>query len=203
MSYSPLRFSQYARDLARAIDAMRIRITEPTFFLGQDRKEGDILDQVEVGPFRTKVIPGGLARIPQFVEMPEEIKRTIAVAAADVGKVEDILPPMPAQQANALTPAPGSFGEATAAVLKPAAAAAPISRTAALLSGLAARRRKLEETIANEADAYAKHLDEVEGHVPAVFSKAKTSLDDRQASLGEIDASLKEFAGANRDPLQG
>ena len=69
---------------------MKIRITEPVFFLGSPRQPDDILDNVTVGPYRTQVIPGGLSRTAQFVEMPEEIKQVLQVAAADVGNMSDV-----------------------------------------------------------------------------------------------------------------
>jgi hypothetical protein len=174
---------------------MKITITEPTFFLGENRKPGDVID-VEVGPFRTQVIPGGLTRIKQFVEMPEEIKQVLQDAVG--GAVVAAAPP----EEIAPAPAAGTFAEATAAVLKPVVPPAPVSRTAAMLSALAGRRRKLEEAISTEAIAYAKELSEAEAAIPAAFTQAKESLADRRASLGEIVDSAKELAGSNGgDPL--
>lgn len=51
---------------------MRFRITEPTFWRGQERKVGDELEDV-AGPFRTQLGAGGLQKINQFVELPEQI----------------------------------------------------------------------------------------------------------------------------------
>jgi hypothetical protein len=173
---------------------MKIRITEPVFFLGSQRKPDDVLDNVQVGPFRTNVIPGGLQRIPQYVEMPEEIKEVIQKAVAQA----EILPAtIPANK-----PVPGSFGEATAAVLRPQTAPMPISRTAGILAGLASRRRKLEEMIVHQAIAYADKLTVIENHAPQIFDKANTSLDDRQTHLSDLADSLKDFATSNGgDPL--
>jgi len=195
------RLEKLHRELSRF---MKIRIIEPTFFLGQERKVGDILDHVETGPFRNQVIPGGLTLIPQFVEMPDEIKQIIQGAVAEISPTQVPAAPSPViTEVAAAAPARGSFGEATAVILKPAApAATPVSRTAATLSALAGRRRKLEEQIGVEATDYAKLLDEVETAVPQTFTKAKESLADRKASLGEISDSLKDLAGSNGgDPL--
>ena len=183
---------------------MRFRITEPTFFLHQDRTIGEIME-APVGPYRMVATGGGLQRIAQFVEMPDEIKEIIQVAAADVGNVASILPiPPPSPVEQPAKPANGSFAEATAAVLKPAAAApSPVNKTAGILSALALRRRKLEESIVNDATDYGKELSALETDAPAVFVKAKESLADRRASLGEFSESLKDFAGANdTDPLR-
>ncbi len=200
----PIPVAVRLQALHRELNAqMKIRITEPVFFLGESRKIGDILE-APIGPYRTQIIPGGLSRIAQFVEMPEEIKQVIQEAAA-----QQTAPALQTSTVAAGGPSassalpPASFAEATAAIIKPAAPASkPISKTAAMLSALAARRRKLEATIANEATAYAARLTEIETIVPAVFGKAKASLDDRQASLGEIDASLVELSNAGgSDPL--
>jgi hypothetical protein len=55
-------------------EIMKFRITEDTFFQGQNRKVGDILD-FPVGPYRNEVQgPNGLQRIPQFVEVAESVQ---------------------------------------------------------------------------------------------------------------------------------
>lgn len=192
-----LRLTQLHRELNAQMD---IKITEPVFFLGSDRRPGDVLHNVESGPFRTQVIPGGLQRIPQFVEMAEEIQQQAAAAPA-VSPTSATLPkPEPVA---AVKPAPGSFAEANAAVLKPAPAK-PINRTAALLSGLASRRRKLEQSIVDQAEDYASQLSAIEQEVPQVFAKASASLEDRKANLDELSDSLKDLAGSNGgDPLSG
>lgn len=202
----PIPIALRLQALHRELNAqMKIRITEPTFFLGQNRKVDEVLTDVEVGPVRTEVIPGGLKRIPQFVEMPEEIKDITKVAAADVGNVASILPvpqPSPVEEpAKTATPASGSFAEATASVLKsPAAPPAPVNKTAAMLSALASRRRNLEKSIVDQANSYGEKLKALETKAPDVFKKADASLEDRDASLGELSDSLRDFAGAN-DPL--
>lgn len=181
------RLTLLLREINRA---MRIKITEPVFFFGEMRRVGEEMD-VQVGPYRLEPVKGGLTRIPQFVEMPEEIKQVIQEAAAAPIAAQPMPPPV------------GSFAEATKAVLKPAPLPKPVSLTASLLTSLAGRRRKLEESIVTEAQAYAKELIEIETSVPSTFAKAKSSLSDRKASLSEIDTSLMDFAGANDiDPLQ-
>lgn len=166
---------------------MKIRITEPVFFLGLDRKAGDILD-CEVGPYRSKIIPGGLARIPQFVQMPEEIKQTIEQAA-----VAHVTPPPPK----------ASFAEATAAVLKPPAPPAKPAGVslAGQIAALTTRRRKLNRTIEVELAAYTEKLVEVETRLPEVMAKANARVEDEATSLGDLDTSLTDFVGANADPL--
>jgi hypothetical protein len=198
---------QTRRLLALERELMRIRITEPTFFLGKDRHVDEILEDVRTGPHRSEMVPGGLKLIPQFVEMPEEIKQIIHDAANEtaspaIAAMPDIAPVQaPALPTN--SHAPGTFAEATAAVLKPAPKPiASINPTAALLSGLAKRRRKIEESIVSEAEAYGKALGDLETIVPTVFTQAKESLADRHASLTELSDSLKDFAGSNTDPLQ-
>lgn len=52
---------------------MKIQITEPVFFLGQDRQPGDVLE-AEVGPYRYEPGAGGLKRTAQFVRLPEPVK---------------------------------------------------------------------------------------------------------------------------------
>ena len=189
----PLATAIQLRLLHRELNAqMRFRITEPTFFLHKAREIGEIME-APVGPYRNIATGGGLQRIPQFVQMPDEIKDVI---------VNAVKADPPVEKQTVTSAEVGTFADATASVLKPAASPKPVSRTASVLTALAGRRRKLEETIITEATAYAKKLGEVEAGVPSTFAKASASLDDRQASLGEIDASLVDFAGANDiDPL--
>jgi hypothetical protein len=92
----PLPVALRLQALHRQLNAqMKIKITEPVFFLHEDRKPGDVLDNVKTGPFRSRIIPGGLELTPQFVEMAEEIKATIAdaVAHTEVGDISTVLAP--------------------------------------------------------------------------------------------------------------
>ena len=78
----PLATAIRLRLLHRELNAqMRFRITEPTFFLHKAREIGEIME-APVGPYRNVATGGGLQRIPQFVEMPDEIKMIIENAAA-------------------------------------------------------------------------------------------------------------------------
>lgn len=209
----PLRTALRLTALHRELNAqMDIRITEPVFFLGSQRRVGEVIRDVDDGPYRTQLSqtvspqnPGGLTRIPQFVEMPEEIKTIIQDAAGAVqGAPVVAAPAVTASPPPAPTPAPGTFGEALRSIQNPAPKpVAPVNPTASLLSGLASRRRKLEQSIVSEAQAYAKELTAIESEIPQVFARASTSLSDRRASLGELDESLKDFAGSNSDPLSG
>jgi hypothetical protein len=196
-----LRLTQLHRELNAQMD---IKITEPVFFLGSDRKPGDVLRNVQVGPFRTQVIPGGLQRIPQFVEMAEQIVQAAqnAQPAPQTQPTAAVLPkPELAPQAEAAVVAPA---KPIATALKSSSAPTPINRTTALLSGLASRRRKLEESIVDQANSYSEQLTAIEQAAPKVFAKATASLEDRQASLDELSDSLKDLAGANGgDPLGG
>lgn len=54
-------------------EAMKFRITEPTFFQGSDRRVGDILD-FPTGPVTYKrALNGKMEPVPQYVELPHEI----------------------------------------------------------------------------------------------------------------------------------
>jgi hypothetical protein len=94
----PRRIAKYPISSALALAAlhrelnaqMKIQITEPVFFLHQDRKPGDVLDKLDAGPHRTRVIPGGLELIPQFVEMPDEIKNVIQNAVVEALPRSDV-----------------------------------------------------------------------------------------------------------------
>lgn len=59
---------------------MRFRITEPTFFLHQQRIIGEIME-AEVGPYRYEAGAGGLKRIPQFAEVTEKMSKLSELAA--------------------------------------------------------------------------------------------------------------------------
>lgn len=165
---------------------MKIRITEDTFFYGQERRAGDVMNAPD-GPYKNTVVGGkGLVRVPQFVELPEQIM------------TETQPTPEPA------VPPPASFGEATAAVLKPVPKPATQAKTnASLLSQLATRRNKLHDTIKTNIDDYAKRLTDMETQAPAVFVKANALLDDEHAGFRALEDSLQEFAGANGAPLAG
>ncbi len=197
---------------------MRIRITEPTFFLGQERKAGDVLENVQVGPFRTHVVQGGLARIPQFVEMAEEIKQApeqVVVTAAEVGSVaavvvtSEMVPEvkpiavLDKPEVVPVKPAAGTFGEALASIQKPVSPPLrPESATVGMLAALTARRRALHKTTQEKIVAFTQRLADQEVSVPKVFAKANARLDDEIAASDDFDSSLKDFAGANGDPLE-
>lgn len=177
-----------------SVGIMNIRITEPVFFFGKLRQPGDILENVSDGPYRTQVIAGGLSRTPQFVEMAEEIKNAAEVVPPSSAAV-------PAQAKVASEPLPPAPVVPPPVVLTPVTkVTTPVSRTGAMLTALAMRRMRLEQTIQSQAQAYAAKLTELEQAVPATFTKGLESLDDRLANLNDLDASLKDLAGSN-DPL--
>ena len=157
---------------------MKFRITEDTFFDGQLRKVGDVME-FPVGPYRNVVEGGiGLQRIPQFEEL------------AVMTETAPTVPP------------PATFADATATVIRPTKPAATQAKsTAALLSQLAVRRSKLHDTIKGEVDAYGKRLADMETKAPDVFARANTILDDESAGFKDLEDSLQEFAGANGAPL--
>lgn len=189
MKYSRLRFSQYARDLSEAVEAMRFRITEPTFFLHSERKVGDILE-APVGPYRNVATGGGLQRIPQFVEMPEEIKRTISDAAA--GNLGDLSQQTGAAQ-NSLTP---PMLAAVAKVAKP-------NPLAARVRALTARRAKFSDFAAGLLDTGEKHMSELETNGPDILKRGVDSTKDEIDAIVDLDDAMKQFAAANGgDPLE-
>ena len=173
-----VKYDRVTRRLTNLYDEiMKFRITEDTFFDGQHRKVGDILD-FPVGPYRNVLEGGnGLQRIPQFEEL---------------ATVTETIPP------------PASFGEALASIPKAATPAATQAKSAAsLLSQLAVRRNKLHDTIKGNIDAYGKRLADMETKAPDVFAKANTILDDESTGFKDLEDSLQEFAGANGAPLGG
>lgn len=58
---------------------MRFRITQPVFFLHQDRIVGEIME-AEVGPYRNEAGAGGLKRIPLFVEVSVKMSKLSELA---------------------------------------------------------------------------------------------------------------------------
>jgi hypothetical protein len=192
-AYDIILRSRYERNTRRLealyheLEPMRFRITEPVFFWGKQRQVGEVMD-APAGPYRNTVVGGqGLVRVPQFEEIPV---------------TEETAAPAPIVQ-TPTPPPPASFAEATAAVIKPVAKpSAPVNKTIVLLSNLTTRRLKLEEMIVTEATDYSQELAAMETSAPKIFTKAKTSLADRQAALNDLSDSLKDFASANGgDPL--
>lgn len=100
-------------------EAMKFTITEPTFFQGSDRRVGDILD-FPTGPVTYKrALNGKMEPVPQYVELPEEIKTPVTEPTAQPAPVSTPLPPVtltpktePKPMAN-----PGSFAASLKAML--------------------------------------------------------------------------------------
>lgn len=104
MRFDPLRFRRYARDLEKKVydlsDAtMKFKITEPVFFLHEERAPGDILEH-PVGPFRHEPGAGGLKSTPQFLELTELTDRVIAERVIMQMRQEGTLPPASKQPKN-------------------------------------------------------------------------------------------------------
>ena len=160
-------------------ETMKFKFTEPMFFQGKLRQEGEVMD-APIGPYRVD-IHGGVVKQYETIEEP--------VAMTDAPDVN---------------PTAGTFAQATAAVLNPNPAPVPPTQTkstASLISGLAARRNKLVDRVRSDAQAYAQRITVMETQAPAVFVKANATLDDETASFKELEDSLSELAGANGSPL--
>jgi hypothetical protein len=67
------RVTRRLTNLYRELEPMKFRITEPTFFLHQNRIVGEVMEAPD-GPYRTEATGGGLKRIPQFQQITEETK---------------------------------------------------------------------------------------------------------------------------------
>jgi hypothetical protein len=213
MRFSAFRFGQASADLSRALldlsnevkagSTMRIRITEPVFFQGRDRKEGDVLEHIEVGPFRTQVIPGGLQRIPQFVEMPEEIKQVLQAAAQPAVEVPVpavvVPPPLPPPLPQAAPPAPPPPPPAPVPAASRPAKPNPL---AARVRALTARRAKFQDFAASLLDTGEHHMTEIENKAPEILTKAVNNAKDEIDAIVDLDDAMKQFAAGNGgDPL--
>lgn len=170
----------------------QIRITEPVYFLGEQRKAGDVL-HAEVGPYRTEIIPGGLKRIPQFVEMPEDIKQTIQQAAPliDTGTAANALNPPPLPTA---TPAV----ILSAAPVKTAPKANPL---AARIRGLTERRAKFGDYAASLLDKGESAMGDIETNGPEILERSVQASQDELTAIEDLGNSLKEMDRANGGPL--
>lgn len=178
--YSPRRFSRYARELEAAINAMRFRITEPTFFLHKDREVGEVME-AKVGPYRNIATGGGLQRIPQFVEMPDEIKEVIQSAAqsADIGQ--------PSNQGQSPQTAP----------VRMAPKANPI---AARVRALATRRAKFQDLATSLLDSGETTMTRIETDAPGILTRANQAAEDEIAAITDLDTAMKQFAAGNGEP---
>lgn len=96
---------------------MRFRISEPVFFLHKDRIIGEIME-AEVGPYRNVATGGGLQRIAQFVEMPDEIKEVLQGTAPAAPVAAKPTKPNPlAARLRALTARRAKFQDFAAGLL--------------------------------------------------------------------------------------
>lgn len=164
---------------------MKFRITEPTFFLHSERKVGEIME-APVGPYRNVATGGGLQRIPQFVEMPEEIKQVIENAAANA------LPQQVGTAQNTLTPA---------VALAPAKPTKP-NPLAARVRALTARRAKFTDFAADLLDTGEKLMTDLEANGPTILQRGVDSTKDEIDAIVDLDDALKQFAAGNGgDPL--
>jgi hypothetical protein len=185
VAYSQHRFSRFAKELSQAVDAMRFRIIEPTFFLHKQRRVGEIME-APVGPYRNVAGAFGLQRIPQFVEMPDEIKDTIVNAA------QGVLPEQgqAGQAVNALTPPP----------IKLAPKANPL---AARIRALTTRRAKFQDEAAVILSQGESAMTQVEATGPVVLKRAHQASFDELTAITDLATSLKELDATNGGPLEG
>jgi hypothetical protein len=155
---------------------MRIRITEPVFFHGQQRRVGEQM-VVPLGPYRTQVIPGGLSRIAQFVEMPDETTVPVEIPA----------------------PTPAAQGAASVAAIKVAPKANPL---AARIRSLTTRRAKFQDTAAAILTESESAMTEVEATGPAILKRAAAASTDELTAITDLATSLKELDATNGGPLE-
>jgi hypothetical protein len=190
------RLEALYRELTRPVK--RIRITEPVFWDGAQRRAGDILNAsvqngVTIGPMRTQVVLGGLKRIPQFVEMAEENTQaaTIAMAPAPVAQPAPAaaVPPAP-------TPSPGTFADATATILKPAPAK-PTGSLAARIRSLTSRKTKFQDLIAPLVAQTEETMTSIEATGPDILKRAAASAHDDLTAITDLDSAMKELAASN------
>lgn len=131
LNFSPSRFSQYAKDLSKAVydlsDEMKYRITEPVFFLHRERKPGEIMES-QLGPYRYHV-DGGYKRTPQFEEVsmtltgyqPGAIKAAIEKAKQEAqSKVSEAMAKLAAAHIKATEEVPAAIKTYAAKIEKEA-----------------------------------------------------------------------------------
>lgn len=175
------------RSLYRELtDPMRIKITEPAFWLGQERKPGDILDNQITGPFRIEAGAGGIKRIAQFVEMADENQQQTAQAAplVDTGTAASAI------QTPALIP--------PAAPAKTAPKANPI---AARIRALTGRQAKFDDYAASLLDKGEAAMAKVETDGPAILERSVEAAQDKLTAITDLADSLKEMG--NGAPSSG
>jgi hypothetical protein len=169
VKFDPYRFSQYARDLAAAVGAMKFTITENTFFEQKERKIGEVMD-APVGPYRYERGPDGkMQRVAQFVEVAQEIP-----AMAD-----PVAPPVNQMAAPAIT--------------KPSPIADPVKKVITGASGfgtdfkaqLAAAKAKIAAAQAQVGTALS-NLDTAAARAVQVAAAIQAEADDLNASIGQV-----------------
>jgi len=177
---------------------MRFRITEPVFFLGQDRKVDEIME-APVGPYRNFPTGGGLQRIPQFVEMPEEITQVSKEATAPAASSQQ---PAVAQQA-----APASPGTTAPPAPTPLPSVSPVkvapkaNPLASRIRALATRRAKFQDAAAAILADAEHDMTVVETTGPAVLKRAAAASNDELTAITDLGSSLKELDATNGGPL--
>lgn len=170
MKFDPIRFSQYARDLAEAI--MKFRITENTFFDQKERMVGDVME-APVGPYRYQRGPDGkMQRIAQF----EVIEDSPAMA-------DPVVPPV-----NQIAPAPAATAPA-----KPAPIVDPIKKTITGASALGADfKARIAASLANvnaaktQVTSSLDNLDASAARAVTVAAAIQAEADDLNASIGQV-----------------
>jgi hypothetical protein len=164
MKFDAARFSQAARDLETAVRFMRFRITEPTFFLHEERKVGEIME-ARIGPYRYEATGGGLKRIAQF----EELKEASAMS-------DPIVPP-------AVTLAPPAVKATPAAVKK------TITGASLLGDEFKARIAAAKASVTAAKDQIASAVDNIgaaANRATTIAAAIQSEADDLNASIGQV-----------------
>jgi hypothetical protein len=156
---------------------MRFEITEPTFFWGKQRQVGEIME-APVGPYRNFATGGGLQRIPQFIEMPEEIVETMQTAVA----------------ASSVQPTAPSVAPA----IKIAPKANPL---AARIRSLTTRRAKFQDEASSILAQGETAMAAIEANGPAILKRASQASTDELTAIADLATSLKELDATNGGPL--
>lgn len=163
---------------------MRFRIIEPVFFLHRQRRVGEVME-APVGPYRNVAGAFGLQRIPQFVEMPEEIKTIIQDAAqGSLG-------------------AQGQAGNAVNALTPSLAVAAKANPLASRIRALTTRRAKFQDAAAAILSQGEAAMTDVEANGPAILKRATEASQDELTAITDLGTSLKELDATNGGPLEG
>jgi len=148
---------------------MKFSITEPVFFLGKDRKPGEVLDN-PTGPYKYQ--PGTGKRIAQFVELPSENKPVVQPPPIPTPlPAVSLIEPKPIVTKPMTAPEPGSFAASLKAMLDEAK------------SGLAQARA---DGMATVKEAVGKLNDAKTATAHVAGTMAKTIEDEAASAMSEL-----------------